>query len=241
MNYIRLEREVLADKLADEGRTARPSAAPAEALRPLQPVKPVLAPEKIAPWAKSLVRAIAFTESRPARVIGITGIRRGVGASLIAQGLAQIYSEFDRRVLFVNASTANLSETVPATVENVPDLSALSANPSGKLFSVDLSDPRIVLPQSPEFFRYTFDLALNHFHAIVVDLPIAAGPTGRPTPGFLAVGPACNALFLVCVTGRTTRSEVQQCLASCRISGASVEGVLLNDYRLPASKLLSET
>jgi Mrp family chromosome partitioning ATPase len=238
MNYIRLEREVLADKLTEEQRVSRLSAPSPEALRPVRPSR---SPEKMAPWTKSLVRAIAFTESRPARVIGITGISRGVGASLIAQGLAQTYSEFDRRVLFVNASTANLSETVSATVENVPDLAALSTNISGKYYNVDLSDPRIVLPQSAEFFRYTFELALNHFHAIVVDLANAAGPTGRPTPGFLAVGPSCNALFLVCMTGRTTRSEVQQCLASCRISGANVEGILLNDYRLPASTLLSET
>lgn len=239
MNYIRPVREVGGKKLTDEQPPVRPSAPPPPGT--LHPVAPSRAPEKLAAWTKSLVRAIAFTESRPARVIGITGISRGVGTSLIAQGLAQIYSEFDRRILFVNASTANLSETVPATVENVPDLAALSTNGNGKYYDVDLSDPRIVLPQNAEFFRYTFELALNHFHAIVVDLANAAGPTGRPTPGFLAVGPSCNALFLVCMTGRTTRSEVQQCLASCRISGANVEGILLNDYRLPGSALLSET
>jgi Mrp family chromosome partitioning ATPase len=238
MNYIRPEREVVADTLMEERRQLRMAlTSPPDSPSPAQ-TDP--GSDKTAAWTKSLIRTIAFTESRPARVIGVTGIRKGVGTSLIATSLAQAYSGFDKRILFVNASTANLSESVPATVENVPDLSALSSAGGGKYYRVDLSDPRISLPHNAEFFRYTFELALNQFHAIVVDLPSPANAAGRPTPGFLAVAPACNSLFLVCVTGRTARSELQQCLSSCRISGANVEGVLLNDYRLPGSAFLSE-
>jgi Mrp family chromosome partitioning ATPase len=234
MNYIIPARH----RLADAKRSGGTVAASPKAVRQQQAGRIA---DKTSPWKKSLIRAVAFTEARPARVVGITGIRRGVGASLVAQGLAQSYGEFDRRILLVSASAANLSESVAPVIENVPDLSALCVQEEGEYFRVDLADPQITLPPNVEFIRYTFELALKYFHAIVVDLPSTADAAGRPMSAFLSVAPACNFLFLVCPTGRTSRSEVQQCLASCKISGANVEGILLNDYRLPASSLLSES
>ena len=234
MNYIIPARYRLADAKHSPGLV---SAAP-KAVRRQQSGR---AKDKTAPWAKSLIKAIALTESRVTRVVGITGIRRGVGASLMAHGLAQRYSEFDRRILFVNASTANLSDSVEPTVENVPDLAALSVQEKGEYFRVDLADPRITMPPNVEFVRYMFELALKQFYAIIVDLPSTADVAGYPMPAFLSIAPACNFLLLVCPTGRTSRSEVQQCLTSCKISGANVEGILLNDYRLMGSSLLSES
>ena len=236
MNYIRPERELTGDRLAQQPRRGRNFAMPSSG-RPAQSGRAA----KTAAWTKSLTRAIAFAEARPARIIGITGVSSGVGASVIAKGLAQIYSEFDRRILLVDASTVKFSDHAIASTETVPDLSALSTSVTSKYARIDLADPRLSLPPNSELFRYAFEQALTQFHAIVVDLPSAAGQAGRPAPAFLVVGPACNSLFLVCVTGRTTRSEVQQCLASCKISGANVEGILLNDFRLPASALLSES
>jgi Mrp family chromosome partitioning ATPase len=224
--------------LADAKRTPSPDAGAPKAVRRKQPGR---AKDKTVPWAKSLIKAIALTDSRVTRVVGITGIRRGVGASLVAHGLAQRYSEFDRRILLVSASAANLSDSVAPTVENVPDLCTLSVQGEDDYFRVDLADPRIALPPNVEFVRYMFELAIKQFHAIVVDLPSAADAAGHPTPAFLSIAPACNFLLLVCPTGRTSRSEVQQYLTSCKISGANVEGILLNDYRLMGSSLLSES
>jgi len=238
MNYIRPERELTGDRWAEKHRHGRNFAMP-QRERPDGAQSGRAA--KTAAWTKSLTRAIAFAEARQAKVIGVSGVSSDAGTSVVAEGLAQIYSEFDRRILLVDASTVTLSRDVVPSAETVPDLSALSTAVTNKYSRVDLSDPRMTLPPNSEFFRYVFELALTQFEAIVVDLPSAAGEAGRPAPAFLAVGPACNSLFLVCVTGRTTRSEVQQCLASCKISGANVEGILLNDFRLPASALLSES
>jgi hypothetical protein len=191
-------------------------------------------------WTKSLTKAVAFLEDRAARIVGVTGVSEGVGASMVARELARIYSQFDRRILFVSASGVSLSESVAATAGNVPDLLVRSTAESYKCYSVDLSGPQLLLPPNSEFFRYTFEHALNHFHTIVVDLAAPGSVAGRPTPEFLAVGPACGSILLICVTGRTKRADLQQCLASCKIAGAKIEGILLDDCRIPASKLVSD-
>jgi Mrp family chromosome partitioning ATPase len=193
----------------------------------------------ITPWMKAAVRAVAFAESRSARIIGITGIRKGAGSSSIAEAIARAYSEHGKRILFVRASEIQVSEHYDAAFRRLPDFVSHSMSESTNLFHIDLSRLGITYPQDPDLFRDAFETALESFHAIVVDLPCAGTETGQPEPASLAMGASCPSALLVCVTGRTTRAEIQQCLASCKISGTNVEGIVLNDFQLPMNSVLS--
>ena len=192
------------------------------------------------PWAKSLVKAVAFADSHPARIIGITGIRSKIGAGHIAHEFARTYSQYGNNVLFVDATGPNLNEEITVSADHIFDLASLSSAETKNLFHIKLANQGFVYPANSEFFRNAFEGALENFNAIVVNLPSVEANTGRPAQAFLKIGAACQSVFLVCVTGRTTQVEIRQCMASCKINGTRLDGIFLNDSQMPLSAILSD-
>lgn len=218
-----------------EAPTAPPERAPKTSAR-----EHALGSAETSAWAKSAVRAVAFAESRSARVIGISGIKQNVGASSIAAAFAQTYASYGKRILYVEASALSLNMEPAGQRRNLLDLGSLCTAVSHNLFRVDLSELDLQLPPDTAYFRDSFAKALNNFDAIVVDLPCANSEQNQPQPASFTVSAACASTLLVCVTGRTTQSEIRQYMASSKISGTNIEGILLNDFRLPLSNVLNK-
>ncbi len=192
-----------------------------------------------APWAAPLLTAVAFAESRKARIVGVTGIRSGVGTERIAAALAAACSQHGKRVLFAAAEAPKLDATDGEASGEPAGFAAAAVRVNAGLSRLDLTTEDRVYPASTDYFRAAFENALTGFDAVVVGLPDAGADTGLPPPAFRILSRACDFVFLVCATGRTTQEEIRQCLASCRINGTDLHGVLLNDGRLPMSRLLT--
>lgn len=233
MNHLLLEREINANEDREDPFAANPATIPDEVMARFEV-------EQLATWKESAVRAIAFAEARSTKILGVTGIIKGVGNSNITTAIAQTYSDYGQQTLLLDANDANIDENTEAPKTKLLNLTESTA-PIGKhLRYLDLSRTAFTLPQETEYFRSIFQIALEYYHTIVIDLPPIVTKSGQPTAANLAIGAACDAVLLVCETGRTTRAQIQQGLASSKISGIKIEGLLLNDYRLPMNGILSK-
>jgi hypothetical protein len=233
MNYLRVKRNANPSEEFELLSDPEPPELPEQVLA-------WLAPKRLAPWQKSAVKTVAFAETRSVGILGIAGISKDARAGEIAAAVARSYSDFGKRILLVEASDKNIDQVDEAITRNLLNLDLFSVPISKNLHYIHL-DRFISLPQDPEYFKVAFEAALKTFHAIVVNLPVSDNNSDRPSPSMLAVGAACSSVLLACVTGRTTRQEIQQYLASCKISGTNIGGILLNDSRLPLNSLLQKT
>jgi Mrp family chromosome partitioning ATPase len=234
MNQVLLKRELSAS--ANEEKTDElvsvPGAIPDEVMVRFDS-------EKLSGWKESTVRAIAFAESRGAKILGLSGIAEGVGSSAIAASIAKTYSDYGQRILLIDANDANISEYTEAPKPKLLNLTQSATLLSRHLHYLDLSRTEFTLPQQVDYFHSVFQIALEYYHVIVVDLPPVVSASGQPAASNLAIGPTCDSILMVCETGRTTRAQIQQGMASSNISGMKIEGILLNDYRLPMNRFLS--
>ncbi|HKJ61725.1 MAG TPA: hypothetical protein VKA94_06975 [Hyphomicrobiales bacterium] len=232
MNHVLLRRDLNANEEMKDQFAVDPAVIPDEIMARLEA-------GRLKPWKESAVRTIAFAEARSMKIIGVSGASENVGNSSITAAIAQTYSNYGKRILLIDANKADIDENAEVPKTKLLNLTE-SATPIRKhLHYLDLSHTEFTLPQETEYFRSVFQIALQYYDVIVVDLPPIVTETGKPAASNLAVGAACDGVFLVCETGRTTRAEMQQCLASSKISGMRIEGLLLNDYRLPMNRFLS--
>jgi Mrp family chromosome partitioning ATPase len=233
MNHLFLKHEIDANEERHDQFANDPAALPDE-------VKARLEAGQLPAWKESAVRAIAFAEARSTKILGIAGIVKGVGNSSITTAVAQAYSDYGQRILLIDAIDANIDESTDAPKSKLLNLTESTTPINKHLHYFDLSRTAFTLPQETEYFRSIFQIALEYYHAIIIDLPPIVTTSGQPASSNLAIGAACDAVFMVCETGRTTQAQVQQGLASSKISGMKVEGLLLNDYRLPMNRILSK-
>lgn len=233
MNHLFLKHEIDATEESHDQFAIDPAAIPDDVMARFKG-------GQLAAWKESAVRVIAFAEARSTKILGVTGIVKGVGNSSITTAIAQTFSEYGQRILLIDAINANIEENNDAPKSKLLNLT-VSATPIDKhLHYLGLAQTEFTLPQEAGYFRSIFQIALEYYHAIIVDLPPIVTKSGHPTASNLAIGSACDAVFMVCETGRTTRAQIQQGLASSKISGMKVEGLLLNDYQLPMNRILSK-
>lgn len=232
MNQVLLKRELSSNDEKKDEFVINPAAIPDEVMMRFDS-------ERLRGWKESTVRAIAFAESRHAKILGLSGITAGVGGSAIAASIAKTYSDYGQRILLIDANDANISEYAEAPKPKLLNLTEAATPISRDLHYLDLSRTEFTLPHQADYFRSVFQIALEYYHVIVVDLPPVVSGTGQPAAPNLVMGPTCDSILMVCETGRTTRAQVQQGLASSNISGMKIDGILLNDCRLPMNRLLS--
>ena len=161
-------------------------------------------------------------------------------ADSIAAAIAHTYANYGKRILYVEASTAKIEDELSGPPGNLLDLVANATAVNHNLDHIDLADVDFGLPQSTAFFRDTFAKALNTYDALIINLPYANTDDDQPQPTSFTISAACSAALLVCVTGRTTQSAIRQYIASSKISGTNIEGILLNDNQLPLSNVLTK-
>jgi len=187
--------------------------------------------------ARRLTKVIALADSQSARIIGIAGARAGVGASTAARELTGAFASVGRKALLVDVSGAPEESSAGATTARTVSLLAMSREVRPALSIVDLGAYPDVPPLSLSELRSSFEEATRKGYTVIVDLPAVGQVTERP-PAIVASGPACDLVYLVCLSGEMNRRELTVCLQTCGIIGIRVGGLILNDWYLPASGLL---
>lgn len=190
--------------------------------------------------SRRLKKVVAGVNAQSASIVGITGARPRVGVSVTSRQLAGAFADFGNKALLVDLSGAEVSGSASAALpaarisfkhlirEVRPSLAVVDfvATP-GLLLSLTLGELRAALAE-----------AVQQGYTIVVDLPPVMEESGQPTPSIAAAAAACDLVFLVCLSGETKRAELTECVETCGIMGLKISGLILNDWRLPANRLL---
>jgi Mrp family chromosome partitioning ATPase len=188
------------------------------------------------PWSQAVTRMVRHTEQLGTRIIGIAGIKPGVGASRLARRLAHTYVEFGKTTLLIDASAVPKITPQPALDAQV-DIMALARNEQS-LWVLDLARNASQWPTTRDAIRQVLD-AVGKNTTIVVDLPPVSSANGTARTSYSGTGAACDLVFLVCLSGRTRKSELANGLEICRIDALKVGGVVANEWKVWGSQLLS--
>lgn len=185
--------------------------------------------------ARRMSKVIATAQSRSAKIIGVTGPRSGIGVSVMSRQLAGALASFGVRTMLVDLSTV----TVDTAERHAPEASLLSfaVEKAPSLSFVDIpagADRKL----SAQGVRASLSQAVQDGYTVVVDLPPVMHPSGQPTPSTVAVGPLCDIVFLVSLSGQVSRAELSGCVEASKIIGLKLGGMILNDWRMPASSLI---
>lgn len=186
--------------------------------------------------ARRLTKIVAAAVAQSANIIGITGAHPGVGVSVTSRQLAGAFANYGAKTLLVDVSRADISSSAPAGAPL--SFMGLMTEVRPFLAVVDLVAAQDSGALTSDGLRTAFAEATKAGYTIVVDLPPVVQPSGQPTPFIVDGGTACDLVFLVLLSGNTKRSEVTECVDTCKIIGLKLGGVILNDWRLPASSIL---
>lgn len=187
--------------------------------------------------ANRLMKLISATDAEGASIIGIVGAHRGSGTSVTSRQLAGAFASFGRKVLLVDASAIPaVTDEEPATPIAQSLEHASEVRPS--LYFLDLSTALDDGAIEPKDFASALKSAAQSDQTIIVDLPPVVGEDGRANTAIRGLANACDLVFLVCLTGQMRRKELSECVETCRVVGVTLNGLVLNDWQLPASRLL---
>ena len=184
-----------------------------------------------------LMKLISATDAEGANIIGIIGAHRGSGTSVTSRQLAGAFASFGRKVLLIDASAISaVADDKPLT----PIAQTLKrADAVNDLLSfLDLGNAIDGEPLQPKDFASALRSATQSGRTIIVDLPPVVSKDGRPNTAVRGLADACDLVFLVCLTGQMRRKELSECVETCRVVGVKLNGLVLNDWQLPASRLL---
>lgn len=189
--------------------------------------------------SERLTRLIACANAHPARIVGITGEKTGVGATATARQLATAYGRFGRKVLLVDASRAE----APPSDEETPPKPPASLVEHGTHLCDGISFVSLAaLPAAARGtgvrLREMLSAAADEGYAVIVDLPPVLEPDDGSLAAFSASAGACDIVFLVCLSGEMTQKQLARCIDTCEVAGVTLGGLVLNDWKLPASGLL---
>lgn len=194
--------------------------------------------------ARRLSGVVAVAREQSAGVIGITGPRPGVGVSVASRQLAEAFSEFGIKTLFVNVSRMEIVDPErPGTEPDGPGREEASFLPLAVGVKPTLSVVEFDDPSPPSLtgseLRSALAEAVAMGFTVVLDLPPVLRDSGMPTPAIAALGRACDLTFLVCLSGAMKQKELGTCIETCRIIGLKPDGLILNDWRMPAGGLIA--
>ena len=186
-----------------------------------------------------LAKIVATADAQSARIIGLTGNRGGVGVTLVSNQLAVGLAAFGRKTLLIDASRVDFGNSEEAISSNpVTTLLDLATAVGENVSFVDLAPVPFLSGDPAGELRGMFEAATERGYTVVVDLPPVVQPSGQPTPAFAAAGSACELRLLICLSGTMKTSELSSCVETSRIVGAKLGGLILNDWKLPAGRLL---
>jgi len=166
-----------------------------------------------------------FAQARGARIIGITGVERDSGASLVAQALACRCVAGRLATLLLDATGAHDPDAGdgPDPRRDAAGFDRLALRPCAEelLPMRDIARLRHMLQQD-----------LRAYDVIIVDLPAVRDSGASAMPATI-LGKSCDALFLVCLTGAVTRLLLEESVAALRAVDAPMAGLIVNRREQP--------
>ena len=182
-------------------------------------------------WTAQLQQIIAFTEANKARVIGITSHDSGTGVTTLAQQLAQSYLSIGRSVALADLSHGTFRVLL------ADNSGSTWADVTSEHFSVLGIDPTEDEPHTSGSARVQLAALRARADTVIVDLPPASVKSADFLRQFLDAAPACDQVFMLCVTAQAYASEVRESVNICTIGGVALTGVVLNDFKLAATNV----
>jgi len=189
-------------------------------------------------WALSTTRTISFAEERGARIVGITANRSNVGVTLLSNELARAYNRLGLRATIIDASRVDTAALTGDPDQASPtDLNALVIAIAENISIIDLAKHPGLLNENNDTLQRLFDLAATNNTAVVIDLPPVISTGGNAAYVLRRMGSVCKIVYLLCMSGAITESELLECLETCKIFSVPVQGIIINDFKEMASSL----
>lgn len=187
---------------------------------------------------RRFAKLVAAIRCQPAKIIGITGTRAGVGVSTVARELAFTLSGFAGKILLVDLSRLKNLPAEPATSGNVVQLPQEAQRIGTDLFVLraeDLNNGSLTV----EGLRAQLLHAVQSGFTVVLDLSPILEASAAPAVLASAAAAACDQVYLVCLSGESTEQDVVSCAEASTSAGLKLSGLILNDWHMPASSLIS--
>lgn len=188
--------------------------------------------------AYHLTKLIAAADEKGARVFGIVGAHRGAGTSEISRRLAGAFAMFGRTTTLVDASDIEMAEPRVTSSAPILELQEAAIEVRTSLYHVDLANLFADTPITADDLAMALTAAGQTRQTIIVDLPPIVLGNGAPNPAVAILGNACNLVFLICLSGELRRKDLIACIDTCKVMGLRLDGMILNDWRLPGHQLL---
>lgn len=185
-----------------------------------------------------MAKVLTAARAQSARIVGITGTSSGVGVSTVSRELAEAFAGAGQKTLLLDLSRTVLvdaSENADTILKMPAPERASETSPL--LFTV-ISDGRHHGPMTVAQWRSTLQHYVHSGYVVVVDLPPVLLGSGAISPAFPALAELCEHVSLVCLSGKIVEKELSACIQACAIVGLKPAGLILNDWRMPASNLI---
>ncbi|MGE8942925.1 hypothetical protein ACO2I3_13505 [Leptospira interrogans] len=188
--------------------------------------------------ARRMTKIVATARAQSAKVIGVTGARAGIGVSVASRDLANAFASFEMPTLLVDVSRAAVGGQPSVEPAAGTLLLEMATEVRPQLAVVSFGDQAGQLSLSQSELRSGIAEAVAQGFTVVLDLPPVLEATGGPTASLVAVSGICDLVFLVSLSGEMKHKELAACVETSRTIGLKLGGLILNDWRMPASSLI---
>lgn len=180
---------------------------------------------------RSVEQIMLATAESKARLLGVLSPNSGAGVSTLCRMVAGGFASAGMRTLLVDL-TKNAVETDeqgPVWRSDLTATALVETVPAG--YDLIQAPPT---PQSRALFnnidtlRRMFAEDLSDYKMIIIDLSAVLDPR-EDLINPVSVARACDAVIMVCVTGRTTQEDVRRTVSALESAGVQLAGTVLND------------
>lgn len=189
---------------------------------------------------RSIANLLHYIDHSQHRLVGIAGTQTGVGVSRLARSIAQAMSSRGDSVLLLNVSPDGPPEPADAmedAAEIAPSEFLALAQREGDMRVLDTRAHVSRLPRRASDIR-------NHLRAfpddttVIMDLPPVQAASELTRPWSMEAAAACQAVYLMCLSGETRKRELLDAVTICRAQKLNLAAIILNDRKLAGSAML---
>lgn len=168
------------------------------------------------------------------RVLGILAADRGAGVSTLCQQIARTWAQAGHKALLVDLTTQAPAAGTKRAVwrpDKCPSELIEQHRDGYSVIHAPPAESRGRFNNSDELRKLLVE-DLAGFERVVLDLPAVLNSEPEQINP-VAVARACDAVILVCVTGRTTQDQIKRTMSALSLAGVQLGGTVLNDVEEP--------